>query len=65
MNLASGGFVYIHLYMIQLQVMHGGHLFSSYQGTSQNEATGTVVPRILSYALLDILGRCIVHHVAE
>ena len=33
-------------YMIQLQVMHGGHLFSSYLGTSQNEATGSAVPRI-------------------
>ena len=30
----------------KLQVMHGGHLFSSYLGTSQNEATGSVVPRI-------------------
>ena len=33
-------------YTIQLQVMHGGHLFSSYLGTSQNEATGSAVPRI-------------------
>ena len=36
--------------MIQLQVMHGGHLFSSYLGTSQNEATGSAVPRIVSHA---------------
>ena len=35
--------------MIQLQVMHGGHLFSSFLGTSQNEATGSAVPRIPMY----------------
>ena len=44
MNLASEGFVYIY---DSIKVMHGGHLFSSYLRTSQNEATRSAVPRMI------------------